>query len=432
MKSLSEWLAWQETLHPRTIDLGLERVRRVAQALGVTRIAAPLVVVGGTNGKGSCVALLEAIWRAAGHRVGAFTSPHLIDYRERIRIDGREIGEGQLVRAFERIDAARGAATLTFFEFNTLAALIAFAEADLDAVVLEVGLGGRLDAVNVVDPDVSLLVSVGLDHCEWLGATLDAIGREKAGIFRAGRPAVIGSLPIPQSVHESARDIGARLVMPGVDFESSSARDGRWSWRGTQASYDALPPPALLGRHQYDNAAAVLAVIEALQSRLPVQRAAIEAGLRDVELPGRFQRLGADVEWVLDVAHNPDAARRLGTTLADRPPRGRTIAIAGILKDKDAPAIVAALEESLRAGGARAVSEWLAVDLPGPRGGSGSELREIVGRHSDPAWSTAPGVVPACERAAASARAGDRVLVFGSFHTVGPALAWLRAADPPA
>ncbi len=432
MKSLSEWLAWQESLHPRTIDLGLDRVRRVAQALGVTRFAAPVVVVGGTNGKGSCVALLEAIWRAAGHRVGAFTSPHLIDYRERIRIDGREIGEAELVRAFERIDAARGAATLTFFEFNTLAALLAFTQADLDAVVLEVGLGGRLDAVNVVDPDVSLLVSVGLDHCEWLGDTLEAIGREKAGIFRAGRPAVIGSLPIPQSVRDSAREVGARLVMPGADFERSSRGKDSWSWRGAQVSYDGLPPPALLGRHQYDNAAAVLAVIESLQPRLPVPRAAIEAGLRDVELPGRFQRLGEDVEWVLDVAHNPDAVRRLGTTLADRPARGRTTAIVGILKDKDAPAMVQTLEDALRIGGGKPVDEWIAVDLPGPRGGTASELRDIVGRQSDPAWSTAAGVVAACERAAGSARAGDRVLVFGSFHTVGPALAWLRGANPSA
>lgn len=401
-RTLDQWLAWQESLHPRAIDLGLERVRQVAGRLGVGKFTIPVVTVAGTNGKGSCVAMLDAILRAGGYRVGAFTSPHLIRYNERIRIDGREITDAGLIDAFARIDAARGAVSLTFFEFNTLAALLAFQDAALDAVILEVGLGGRLDAVNIVDADVALLTSIGLDHCDWLGGTLEAIGREKAGIFRAGHPAVLGSRQVPDSVREYARRIGAPLREPDIDFATG---------RGD------LPRPALPGAHQLENAAAVLAVIEALRERLPVTREAIVAGLRNVELPGRFQCVPGTPEWILDVAHNPDAAERLSQTLATLPARGRTMAVVGILKDKDAPAIVA----PLRAG----VAEWIAVDLPGPRGLTGLQLREACGAAGDAHWSTAPSVAAACQRAQQGAGEGDRVVVFGSFFTVGPALEWL-------
>lgn len=415
--TLNEWLAWQDGLHPRAIDLGLERVQRVASALGVGRFAIPVVTVGGTNGKGSCVALLEAILRAGGHRVGAFTSPHLIRYNERIRIDGREISDGEILDAFAEIDAARAETSLTFFEFNTLAALLAFQAAGLDAIVLEVGLGGRLDAVNIVDADVALLTSIGLDHCDWLGPTLEDIGREKGGIFRRGQPAVIGSLPIPESVYEAARHVGAQLRVPGADF-FYARRNGRWSWHNARARHADLPLPALAGRHQLDNAAAVLAVLDELREWLPVPHAALVAGLERVELKGRFQRVPVGAEWILDVAHNPDAAARLAETLASLPRRARTAAIAGILKDKDARAIVAAL--------APHVDQWIAVDLPGPRGMTGAELRAICGADGDTRWSTAPGVAAACERASALGTDRDRILVFGSFHTVGPALQWLE------
>lgn len=415
--TLNEWLAWQDSLHPRAIDLGLERVRGVADALGIGRFDVPVVTVGGTNGKGSCVALLESILRAGGYRAGAFTSPHLIRYNERIHLDGREIGDADIVEGFARIDAARGENSLTFFEFNTLAALLAFQAARLDAIVLEVGLGGRLDAVNIVDADVGLLTSIGLDHCDWLGPTLEDIGREKAGIFRRARAAVIGSLPIPASVYDAARRVGAHLRVPGTDF-FHARHDGRWTWHNSRTRYADLPLPALAGRHQLDNAAAVLAVLEELRERLPVAREAIIAGLERVELKGRFQRAQVGAEWILDVAHNPDAAARLAETLASLPRRARTLAIVGILKDKDARSIVAAL--------APQVDQWIAVDLPGPRGLTGAELRTIATADGDARWSTAPSVAAACERANALSAERDRILVFGSFHTVGPALEWLE------
>lgn len=415
--TLAEWLAWQDSLHPRAIDLGLERVRGVADALGIGRFDTPVITVGGTNGKGSCVALLESILRAGGHRVGAFTSPHLIRYSERIHLCGREIADTEIVDAFARIDTARGGTSLTFFEFNALAALLAFQAARLDAIVLEVGLGGRLDAVNIVDADVALLTSIGLDHCDWLGPTLEDIGREKAGIFRPGRAAVIGSLPTPASVYDSARRVGARLRLPGTDF-FHERRNGRWTWHNARARHADLPLPALAGRHQLDNAAAVLAVLDELRERLPVAREAIIAGLEGVELKGRFQRVQAGAEWILDVAHNRDATARLAETLASLPRPARTLAIAGILKDKDARSIVATL--------APQVDQWIAVDLPAPRGLTGAELRAIAAADDDASWSTAPSVAAACERANALSAEQDRILVFGSFHTVGPALEWLE------
>lgn len=415
--TLNEWLAWQENLHPRAIDLGLERVQRVASALGVLRFAVPVITVGGTNGKGSCVALLESILRAAGHRVGTFTSPHLVRYNERIRIGGREISDAEILDAFARIDAARGAVSLTFFEFNTLAALLAFRAVPLDAIVLEVGLGGRLDAVNIIDADVALLTSIALDHCDWLGPTVEHIGREKAGIFRSGRPAVIGSLPMPASVHEAARRVDAQLRLPGTDF-FSERRNGTWRWHNARIRHADLPLPALEGRHQLDNAAAVLQVLDEVREHLPVPREAIVAGLEQVELEGRFQRLTVRGEWILDVAHNPDAATRFADTLGSLPKRARTTAIVGILKDKDAPAIVAALEPQ--------VDRWIAVDLPGPRGLTAAELRALCGAQEDSRWSTAANVAAACVQANALSTGEDRVLVFGSFHTVGPALVWLE------
>lgn len=415
--TLDQWLAWQESLHPRAIDLGLERVQGVAAALGVGRFEVPVVTVGGTNGKGSCVALLESILRAGGYRVGAFTSPHLVRYHERIRIDGREITDAQVLDAFARIDAARGATSLTFFEFNTLAALLTFHAARLDAILLEVGLGGRLDAVNIVDADVALLTSIGLDHCDWLGSTREEIGREKAGIFRRGRPAVLGAPPIPDSVRESARRIGALLREPGADY-FYARRNDTWDWHNARTRHDALPLPALVGRPQLDNAAAVLAVLEELRAPLPVARQALLAGLESVELPGRFQRVPGRIEWILDVAHNPDAAVRLADTLEALSAHPRTIAITGILRDKDARAIVAAL--------APHVAQWIAVDLPGPRGMTGAQLRELCAASGDARWSTASSVADACARASVAGDDGDRILVFGSFLTVGPALEWLK------
>jgi dihydrofolate synthase / folylpolyglutamate synthase len=419
-RRLADWLAWQETLHPNAIDLGLERLQRTLDRLGWQRPACPVITVAGTNGKGSCVALTARILAEAGYRVGTFTSPHLLSYKERITVGGVEVSDEALMTAFERIDAARGDDTLTFFEFNAAAALLVFADAQPDAIVLEVGLGGRLDAVNVVDADVALVTSIDLDHCEWLGRDRETIGREKAGIFRAGRPAIFGSREMPASIGEYARQIGANLLQLGRDFDWSRTGE-RWTWRGRRGEQRDLPPPALYGHAQYDNAAAVLAALEALDSRLPVPRSAIERGLQTVTLPGRFQIIRQShpqpLEWILDVAHNPAAARTLAAQLAASDRRERRIAVCGVLSDKDIEGIVSELRD--------AFDVWVVVGLQGPRALAPDALAERVRKVGVRVEAVAADVVAGCQAAQALAGAGDRIVVFGSFLTVGPALAML-------
>jgi dihydrofolate synthase / folylpolyglutamate synthase len=413
-RDLPEWLSWQETLHPSAIDLGLDRLLRTLQRLEWRRPSAPVVTIGGTNGKGSSAALTAAILAAAGYRVGVFTSPHLIRYHERITIDGREVSDASLVAAFERIDAARAADTLTFFEFNTLAALLVFETAGLDAIVLEVGMGGRLDAVNVVDPDVALVTSIALDHCDWLGGDLESIGREKAGIFRPQRPAVFGSRRAPESIEATAASLGADLLQLGRDFDWVQSATG-WTWRGRSCVLADLPPPALAGEMQFDNAAAVLCVLECLAERLPHSRAAIETGLRNVRLPGRFQIIARhDHEWILDVAHNPEAAKTLARQLAARPISGRTLAVCGILADKDIEGVVAALLDS--------IDTWVVAGLAGPRAVAPAHLAERLRRAGANVAAIADTVITACSAAQSLAAPADRIVVFGSFLTVGPAL----------
>lgn len=418
--TLQAWLDWQERLHPRSIDLGLERSQAVAERLRLRSFSCPVITVGGTNGKGSCIALLEAVLAAGGYRVATFTSPHLVVYNERIRLAGQYVSDAELLEAFERIDHARGDTSLTFFEFSALAALLLFHQDRFDAVVLEVGLGGRLDAVNVIDPDVAVLTSVGLDHCDWLGTTLEEIGREKAGIFRANRPAVLGSSAMPASVFEAARALGAELRVPGVDHRYV-VRDGDWEWEGRGRALTGLPLPALAGRQQVTNAATMLAALAELEERLPISFDQIAAGLKQVRLRGRFEVIAAEPEWILDVAHNADAARVLATNLQDRPRNGRTIAIVGILVDKDAPGVVAPLLPE--------VDTWIATSLPGPRGVAAAELKQKCGDVAR-RWLEAGSVAEACELATNLAAPSDRILVFGSFHTVGPAIEWQARPAP--
>ncbi len=433
MRTLAEWLALHESVHPQTIDMGLERVARVARELGVHEAACPVITVGGTNGKGSVAAHLEALLAARGARVGLFTSPHLVRYNERIRIEGAEVDDATLIAAFERIEAARADTTLTFFEYNTLAALLVFAARAVDVAVLEVGLGGRLDAANLLDADAAVLASVGFDHREWLGDTLAAIGREKAGIFRAGRPAVLGTAAMPETVYAAIAALGAHAVVAERDF-SWRVGPASWDYTGLALRLTGLPPPALAGQIQYRNAATALAALEALAASPHLKPAAAAAlrrlapadlantalGLRRVHLPGRFQVIPGAVEWILDIAHNPPAAEVLAAQLRARPleqPGARTLAVIGVLKDKDAGAIAAAL--------AGVVDHWIVCALPGPRGGSAAELAQRL--RLPPARSElAASVTAGCERARAAARPGDRVLVCGSLHTVGAALEWLR------
>jgi dihydrofolate synthase/folylpolyglutamate synthase len=416
---LSDWLSWQETLHPNAIDLGLDRLRRTLHALGWRRPSCPVITIAGTNGKGSSVALLTRILSEAGYRVGTFTSPHLLDYNERITLAERPVSDASLIAAFERIDAARGSDTLTFFEFNTLAALLIFETACLDAIVLEVGMGGRLDAVNVVDADAALVTSIALDHCEWLGDNLEAIGREKAGIFRPSRPAVLGSRNLPKSIFEAADALGSRVLWIGREFDY--VRQGaRWSWCGQQQHWGDLPAPSLVGDIQYDNAAAVLAVLESLSDRLPVDRGAIERGLTSTQLIGRFQVVPErGFEWILDVAHNPAAAHTLAAQLDGRPVRGKTIAVCGMLGDKDIEGVAAELSGRFDA--------WIVAGLMGARAIAPEQVAERLRGGGASVSELAPDIVEACRRAERLAAAGDRIVVFGSFLAVAPVLEWLRS-----
>jgi dihydrofolate synthase / folylpolyglutamate synthase len=422
MRSLDQWLAYQAQVHPQSIDLSLDRLRVVLERLHWRQPSIPVITVAGTNGKGSVSAYCTAILSAAGYRVGAFTSPHLRDYRERISVHGTPASTAQLIAAFEKIDAARGAVALTFFEFNTLAALLLFEAASLDAWVLEIGMGGRLDAVNVVDPDVAVVVSIGLDHQEYLGHTLEAIAREKAGIFRKGRPAVIGGRE-PSLVLESlARAIGAPLKRLAIEYNYILEGDG-WRFRGNRWNLPLLPAPALLGDIQFANAATAVAALEEIGPRLKVTAAAVAQGLSQVRLAGRFQVLkpqNASPTWILDVAHNPEAARVLAHNLSANPVAGKTLAVCGILADKDAVAIASILGQCFEA--------WWCASLDGARGRSGEALAQVVRTQTANAVLAADNVPSACAAACANANSHDRIVVFGSFHTVGPALDWLEAA----
>jgi dihydrofolate synthase / folylpolyglutamate synthase len=413
-RSLADWLALQESVHARSIDLGLERVASVARTLGILTPAYRVITVAGTNGKGSTVAFTDAVLRAAGLRVGNFTSPHLVRYNERVRVAGQLASDAELVQAFERIERARGDTTLTFFEYNTLAALLVFTAREVEVAVLEVGLGGRLDATNVIDADVAVLCSVGFDHRDWLGDTLESIGAEKAGILRAGRKAVLGSDAMPGSVFAAIERLGAHAVVAGHDFRWS-ATDGEFAYHGLRATWTHLARPALPGDFQLRNAATALAACECLDAA-PLDAEKVSAALRSVTLPGRFQIVPGAIEWILDVAHNEPAARVLAGELRARPCRGRTWAVCGILTDKDAPAIARALQVT--------IDEWILCGLPGARGSSAAELAARLDGII-PAPRAAADVARGCELARGLARPADRVLVFGSFATVGPALEWL-------
>lgn len=405
---LADWLRWLERLHPRAIDLGLERVATVARALGVDRPDVPVITVAGTNGKGSVCAMLEAILAADGARVGVYTSPHLLRFNERVRIAGAEVGDDALCTAFERVERARARVSLTYFEFATLAALDLFARTGVHYLVLEVGLGGRLDATNMVDPDVAIVTSIGLDHAEWLGGDVDAVGREKAGIARPGRPLVCGEAAPPRGLLEAAAAIGARVLRPGAGFDYTPAHGGTWSWQGQGAAWRDLPSPALEGGYQVGNAATALAALVAAGCR--PARGALEAGLRGARVPGRFEVRPGAVETVLDVAHNPAAAAVLAAALAARPCRGRTLAVLAMYADKDAAGVVAAL--------APVVDAWLTAGLPGPRGRPAGHLEAIVTAAGASVAHSAADPLAAYRRARELARPGDRVVVAGSFATV--------------
>ena len=411
--TLSAWLKWQETLHPSKIDLGLERVAAIAGRMGLLNPPHAVITVAGTNGKGSCIAMLDAILRAAGYRVGSYTSPHIHRYNERIRINGEPVDDAALCKAFQDIDNARAGTTLSYFEFGTLAALALFHAAGPDLILLEVGMGGRLDAVNILDPHVALVSSIGIDHTAWLGSDREAIGREKAGIFRSGRPAVCCDRDPPDSLCDTAAGIGAQWFCLGEHFDYEAGAIG-WTWHGPGQCHADLPLPALVGSHQLENAAGVLMALESQADSVPVTRAAIMQGLQDVVLPARCEFIPGKVDIVLDVAHNPDSAVHLLRVLQDRPCQGRIYIVLGMLEDKDVGGFARALQP--------VADRWYLGGLDVDRGLTADALQ----RHLQQAGITDgiqcfPSINAACRQARADAVAGDRIVICGSFFTVAEA-----------
>jgi dihydrofolate synthase/folylpolyglutamate synthase len=413
--TLPEWLAHCERLHPKNIDMTLDRVRVVRDRLGL-HFDLPVVSVAGTNGKGSTCAMLERIALQAGWRVGLYSKPHLVHFEERCRIGGKSVPADALLPHFEAVEAARGELTLTYFEFTTLAILRALAQAPLDLVILEVGLGGRLDAVNVIDADVAVITSIDLDHTEYLGSTRESIGLEKAHIMRPGRPAIVSDPLPPASVAAHAQAIGADLWLAGRDFGHGGDRQ-QWTWRGRSRRYGGLAYPALRGANQLLNAAGVLAVLEALHERLPVSAQAVRQGLAMVELPGRFQIVPGQPTLVLDVAHNPQSVAALAQNLDQMGYFPRTHAVFGAMHDKDLHSLLAQI--------APLIDAWWLCDLPTPRAAPAHALAAIVAAlpgpgaaavqcHADP--------TAALQAALVEAGSADRIVVFGSFYTVGGVL----------
>lgn len=411
--TLSDWLSYLEGLHPKTIELGLERVRAVKERLGLNP-GFPVITVGGTNGKGSTCAFLEAMLSVSGYQVGLYTSPHLLRYNERVRVSRREAGDDALCRAFAVVEAARGDISLTYFEFGTLAAMAHFTEQGVDVAVLEVGLGGRLDAVNVFDADCSVVTGVDIDHTDYLGDSREAIGFEKAGIYRSDKPAICADPMPPASLLDHAVTIGADLRLVGKDFHFKAEGAG-WRYQGRTWNLPILPLPSLKGGFQYYNASGAIAALEAMADRLPVKPDAIAAGLGQAEVAGRFQILSGKPVFIVDVAHNPQSAQALAENLAALPCTGKTYAVFAMLGDKDIAGVVSALKGR--------IDYWLVASLDVPRGASA----EAVMNQLKEGGVTAPvegfsTVAEACRRACELAGESDRIAAFGSFYTVADAL----------
>lgn len=414
--TLPEWLAYCEQLHPKNIDMGLERVRAVAERLAI-RFDCPVITVAGTNGKGSTCAMLECILGQAGYRTGVYTSPHLVNFEERLRLNGTAVDASELVASFASVERARvlndAEVSLTYFEFSTLAILDVMRRSQLDVVILEVGLGGRLDAVNIIDADCAIITSVDLDHMELLGNDREQIGREKAGIMRTGRPVVVSDPMPPQSVLDRATEIDADLWRFGVDFNVSGDKQ-QWGWAGRGRRYSGLAYPALRGANQLVNAAGVLAALTALRERLPVTAQSVRSGFAFVELPGRFQIIPGQPTLVLDVAHNPHSVAALAANLDAMGFFPTTHAVFGAMADKDLAPMFAKVNPLM--------DKWYFTDLPTPRAATGTSLRDqwaAQNTRKDTSASAHADPQQALQAAIAAANPTDRIVVFGSFYTVG-------------
>ncbi|MEO5796281.1 MAG: bifunctional tetrahydrofolate synthase/dihydrofolate synthase [Rhodoferax sp.] len=415
MQTLNDWLAHCERLHPTTIELGLDRVRTVAQRMGLA-LTCPVITVAGTNGKGSTCAMLEAILLQSGYRTGVYTSPHLVHFEERCRIGGEIADAADFVAHFAAVESARGDISLSYFEFSTLAILALMAEAKLDVAILEVGLGGRLDAVNIIDTDCAIITSIDLDHMEFLGTTREAIGFEKAGIMRAGKPVVVSDPVPPQSVLDHAQAIGADLWRFGEDFNFSGDKQ-QWGWAGRGRRYAGLGYPGLRGANQLMNASGVLAALTALRDRLPITAQAVRTGLSMVELPGRFQIVPGQPTLVLDVAHNPHAVAALAANLDAMGFYPTTHAVFGAMADKDLLPMLARIGPL--------IDRWYFTDMPTPRADTAAHLQtqwQAQNTRKDAASTVHADPMQALQAAIAVADPADRIVVFGSFYTVGGVL----------
>lgn len=416
--TLDDWLSWQQTLHPHKIDLGLQRVQDVLGKLEIRRPEYRVLTVAGTNGKGSTVAVCANILTAAGYRVGTFTSPHLFHYRERVVIDGQYLDDAQWLALFDAVDQARGSTSLTYFEFGFVAAALAFSRANIHVAMLEVGLGGRLDAVNALDPDAAVVVSVALDHMGWLGEDREAIGFEKAGVFRAGRPAVVADPDPPRSVIDHAKSLGANLCLRGSGFGwETDAQGDRWRYWDDRVDLQDLPLPGGEGGYLLANAAGALALLSSVSAKLPLPLAAVVAGLSKPGPRGRLERHQIDgVEWIFDVAHNPHGAAALARAIMPLS-SGRCYGLVAVMADKD----IAAMLHEING----LVDEWWATTTGTERGADPSVVAEELSQLGAECVAVSPDLAAALQHLKASVVAGDRVIVLGSFHTVGPALRYL-------
>jgi len=415
-RSLSDWLAWQASLNPRDIELGLERVSRVVDRLSLERPSTSVFIVGGSNGKGSTVSFIERLCMANGLSTAAYTSPHLVRYNERMRLNGQEVADEWLIEQFEAVDAARGETPLTFFEFGTLAALHGFSQARVDTWILEVGLGGRLDAVNVIDPDISVVTTVALEHQEWLGDTIDDIAAEKAGILRRDRPAFFGDEEIPEGFRLAANKIGAQLSGAGIDFGYAPNKDGTWTWRGASTVLTGLPQSPPGDAAHMRNISLGLAAAEACDSTW-LNRPAVERALVSPLPSGRFQVVEDDRQWVIDVAHNPQAAGILRQRLLDLDDRRPMTVVIGLLADKQVDGFVLQLADL--------ADRWLVCSVDDARGRDAIELARVISEAGGRNVTAAGTPEQACAAAHAASRPGERILVTGSFRVAGPALSWL-------
>ena len=426
-RALSDWLDWQEKLHLSEIDLGLERIGKVAGTLDILSLPFPVITVAGTNGKGSSIAMLESILRAQGYQTGAYTSPHLVRYNERIAINNQSASDAQICAAFETIDQARRktldddgkAISLTYFEFGTLAAILCFIEQNVDVALLEVGLGGRLDAANLWDASVAIITGIAIDHESWLGNDRETIGREKAGIMRKNQPVMCGDLKPPHSISDEATRIGARLYQLNQDFFYEKNPQG-WRWKGWDKQNMQLPLPALKGEFQLNNAATVVAALHLFSEKMPVSQQAYEQGLRQVSVPGRMQVLQNSPQWLVDVAHNPQSAEQLATYLKNNPVKGATHAIFSMLADKDIEQVIAIMQPF--------IDRWHIFALPGKRAQTLEELSgqlqhsantALIFPHSD--------FMDICGHLKKSVKSEDRVVAFGSFLVVSAVLETCQA-----